>query len=236
MGEWWRAVSVVCVLAASAVCPAPIVGASLPVATGAAAELPSGLPTLEQKMGELKISSLRFSLQKSVSVPPGDRELQRLFKLLGLDSRTSGEATTTPAAANVSLGFFGQTLSTRSVGNTVYLYFAKLAHYDHGRPWVRLGRGGLAELLRAHGHSRLPGAKTTEPKPAEPKLAEPPFAALASTLAGAREVHELGLETVDGQSVTSFLAILEPAQLKSKSLASTSSLLPAAQPPSATLE
>jgi hypothetical protein len=98
---------------------------------------------------------------------------------------------------------------TRSVGGTVYVYFGKLAGYDHGRPWVRLGRAGLAELFTVNGHPLRPSAKTTEPK-----LAEPPFAALATSLAGAREVREQGPGTLDGLPVTRFLAILELAQLK----------------------
>jgi hypothetical protein len=114
------------------------------------------LLALEQKMGELKVSSLRFTLQRSVVVPHGEHEVSRLLKLFGLDSRTSGEATTAPAAANVSLDFFGQRLTLRSVGGAVYVYFGKLARYDHERPWIRLGRGGLAELFTVNGHPLRP--------------------------------------------------------------------------------
>ncbi len=188
-------------------------------------------------MGELKVNSLRFSFGTSTAMPSGERKVSRLFKLIGLESHTSGEATIAPAAANVSLEFFGQTLTLRSINGTVYVYFGKLARADHDRPWIRLGRGGLSELFAVNGHPVRKSAKTTEPQLAEPKLAEPPFAVLATLLAGAREVREVGPATVDGQQVTSFLATLEPAQLKSEALASVSRLqLPPSPPPTVTLE
>ena len=187
-------------------------------------------------MGELKVSSLRFSLQTSVTVPHRDQKILRLLKLFGLNSQTSGEVTTAPAAANVSLDLFGQRFTLRSVGNAVYMYFGKLARHDHGRPWIKLGRAGLAGLFTVNGRPPHPSTEKPEPMRAEPKLIEPPFAALAKSLAGAREVNELGSATVDGQPVTRFLAILEPAQLKNEQLASASRLLPTPQPPTATLE
>jgi hypothetical protein len=122
------------------------------------------------------------------------------------------------------------------VGKDTYFYLRALASKGHGRPWVKLGPGGLSELITVNGqHVKAP--KATEPKIGEPALAEPPFEGLRGALVGSSEVRELGAGTVDGQPVTSFLAVLEPEQLKREHLASAARLeLPAVQPPTATLE
>ena len=74
---------------------------------------------------------------------------------------------------------------------TTYFYLRALAAKDHGRPWVKLGPGGLAELFTVNGkHVKAP--KTAEPKIGEPALAEPPFEGLRKALAGSKEVRELG--------------------------------------------
>ena len=201
------------------------------------AVLPANLQALEQKMGELQITSLRFSEKTSITVPHSTGKLMRVLKLLlGAGSGISGEGTTSPPAGNVVLSLFGHPLTLRAVDNTTYLYLRALGRVDHGRPWVKLGPGGLAELFTVNGkHIKAP--KTVEPKIGEPALAEPPFEGLRKLLAGAKEVRELGAGTVDGQPVTSFLATLEPEQLGREHLASAARLgVPAAQPLTATLE
>lgn len=199
--------------------------------------VPPNLQALEQKMGELKVTSLRFSEKTSIAAPHGEGKIVSLLKiLLGADSGISGEGTTSPPAGNVVLSLFGHQLTLRTVGKTTYFYLRALAAKDHGRPWVKLGPGGLAELFTVNGkHVKAP--KTTEPKIGEPALAEPPFEGLRKALAGAQEVRELGTGTLYGQPVTSFLAVLEPEQLKREHLASAARLrLPAPQTPTATLE
>jgi hypothetical protein len=191
---------------------AAIQSASVLPAPGPAAVLPTQLQALEQKMDELKITSLRFSELTSVRAPRGGRQVLRLLKLLGVDSRMSGEVTVAPAAANVQLSLFGQPLSLREVGETVYLYSAKLGAADRGRPWLRLGPGGLGELVTVDGKSVKAPAGATQPKLAEPSLAEPPFAALQKMLAEARAVTDLGPGVIDGQPVARFLATLTPPQ------------------------
>jgi hypothetical protein len=88
---------------------------------------------------------------------------------------------------------------------------------------VRLGKGGLAELLTRNGH-HVRSAPEPELLPPRPKLAEPPFSQLSKLLAGAREIRELGSATVDGQAVTRFLVVPEPAELKTELPATTSSV------------
>lgn len=186
-------------------------------------------------MGELKITSLRFSAKTSITVPHGEGKILGLLKLL-LGGGISGEETTSPPAGNVVLSLFGHPLTFREVGSTTYFYLRALASKDHGRPWVKLGPGGLAELITVNGkHVKAP--KIAEPKIGEPALAEPPFEGLRKALAGSKEVRELGPRTLYGQPVTSFLAVLEPEQLKREHLASAARLgLPAPQPSTATLE
>jgi hypothetical protein len=199
------------------------------------ASIPPSLQALEQKMGELKVTSLRFSEKTSVTVPHGEGKILGLLKLL-LGGGISGEGTTSPRAGNVVLSLFGHPLTFREVGSTTYFYLRALASKDHGRPWVKLGPGGLVELITVNGkHVKAP--KIAEPKIGEPALAEPPFEGLRKALAGAKEVRELGAGTIDGQPVTSFLAVLEPEQLKREHLASAARLgLPALPPSTATLE
>ena len=117
------------------------------------------------------------------------------------------------------------------VGKTTYLYFRALARHDHGRPWIKLGPGGFLELFRVDG-KHLKSPTTSESKVGQPPLAEPPFTGLRKMLAGAEEVRETGTGMLDGQSVTNFLAIIEPEQLEhEKDLASIARRLPSPQPP-----
>lgn len=156
-------------------------------------KVPPNLQALEQKMGELKVTSLRFSEQTSVTVPHGQSKILKLLKLL-LGTGISGEVTTSPTAGNVVLSLFGHPLTLRVVDGTTYFYLRALGRVDHGRPWVKLGPGGLAELFTVNGkHIKAP--KTSKPKIGEPALAEPPFEGLRHALAGAREVRELGAGT-----------------------------------------
>jgi hypothetical protein len=207
-------------------------GAIAPAVGVAAATLPPGLIALEQRMETLKISSSRFSLRTSIKLPRSDRGIKCLLKLFGSGSQVSGEATTTPAAANVSFELFGTRWGLRMVGSAVYLHLRELGRYDGRRPWIKLGKGGLAELFTVNGLHMA----STAPLPSEPKLAEPPFAGFQKILAGAREVRELGPATVDGQPVTRFLAVLEPAQLKSEPLASSASVTPSVAAVTASFE
>ena len=207
---------------APAVAQAP---APAPAPAPAHAPLPASLVALEQKMEELTVTSMRFSAETSFAVSRGNHGLTKLLKLL-LPTGVSGEETLSPAAGNVTFTLFGHPFKLRVVGNTTYLYFRALARHDHGRPWIKLGPGGLFELFKVNGkHVKPP--KTSESKIGQSALTEPPFTGLRKALAGAEEVRETGTGTLYGQPVTNFLAILEPEQLEhEKDLASTSRRLP----------
>jgi hypothetical protein len=195
--------------------------------------LPSSLLALEQKMEELKITSMRFSEQSSLTVPRSKGKLLSVLKLLG-NSGISGEETISPPSGNFTLSLFGHPFKVRVVGSTTYLYLSGLdRHHRRRHIWIKLGRGGLLEVFTVNGkHVKTP--KAAPPK--EPALAEPSFAGLRKVLAGAEEVRELGVGTLYGQPVTNFLAVLEPAQFEREHLASTSRLRPPPQPPVVTLE
>jgi hypothetical protein len=223
-----------CAIAAALLCQLLVVGIGWSSASASAATPPPALAALELKMSELKITSERFALQTSVAVPHVSGKVEQLLKLLGVDSKTTGEVTFAPSAANVTLSLFGQPFTVRGVGEVEYVDFPSLGRVDHGRPWVNLGQAGLAGLFSVNGHA--PTSEPIEPPTSEPKLAEPPFQGIANTLAGAREVREVGPGTVDGQPVRSFLATLEPSQLKSKALAAGARRRPASKPAKGTLE
>jgi hypothetical protein len=183
-----RGSTVIAILAAWAALSVPQAIAQPP------ASMPPNLQALEQKMTELKVTSLRFSEQTSVTVPHGEGKILDLLKLL-LGGGISGEGTTSPPAGNVVLSLFGHPLTFRAVGGTTYFYLRALGRIDHGRPWVKLGPGGLAELITVNGkHIKAPA--TSAPKIGEPALAEPPFEGLRHALTGAREVRELGPGTI----------------------------------------
>jgi hypothetical protein len=217
-------------------------------APAGAAVLPAQLIALEQKMDELQITSIRFSEQTSVTLPNikgGLGKLLRTFVLL-LDTRESGEATLSPAAANLTVEIFGHPFEMRLVDGVTYLYIARLGAHDHGRPWIELGPNGFEELLTVNGRpvsSHEPHLFSNGPQRIEPTLAEPPFTKLQKALAGAREVSEAGQETIDGQPATRFVATLEPEQLRREALLSQEPaplghrrLTPPRQQPTVTME
>jgi hypothetical protein len=232
-----RALIVVCVALVASQCAILGSAAGVPAAA-AAATLPPSLVALEQKTAELQVTTLRFSLQTSITAPKDEHQLASLLKLFGLDSKISGEVTIEPSASNVTFDLFTLPLTLRTVGKATYVYIAKLARYDHGRPWIELGPGGLGELFTVNGKPPTP-SQPVKPQTQEPSLAEPPFTTLQKELAEAREVRELGPGTLDGQPVTRFLAVLERAQLKSEALASAARrprVHNPPPPPTATLE
>lgn len=182
--------------------------------------LPADLVALEQKMGELQITSMRFSTQTSIVEPTGDHELLETVLKSLLPSRVSGEGTVSPRAWNVTLGPSAHALTLRLVGKTTYLYLPQIASHDHNRPWIKLGPGGLLELL-AGNRKNVKMPKTAGSNVGPPAIVEPPFDTLRKVLAGAQEVRELGAGTVNGQPVTTFLALVTSEQLEHEHLAST---------------
>jgi hypothetical protein len=199
--------------AASLTSAAGVLPASAPAAT-----LPPSLLAIEQKAAELKIASVRFSLTETLKLPKSSGPLAKLLRALA-DTSLSGQATLAPSASEISLELLGVKMNVRQVGTSVYVEIPKLApklsHLDHGRPWVKLGKGGIGELFTVNGKSLL-GGKESKALTAPPAVTEPAFTKLFEELAGAHEVRERGAGTVAGQPVTSFAAVLEPSQLEAE--------------------
>jgi hypothetical protein len=212
---------------------AALVGEPAVSPTPAHAPLPASLVALEQKMEELKVTSMRFSARSSITVPHAAGKLLHVLKLLG-NSGISGEEMISPPSGNFTLSLFGHPFKVRVVDGATYLYLSGLdRHHRRHHLWIKLGPGGLLEVFTVNGkHVKTP--KAAPPK--EPALAEPSFVGLRKMLAGAQEVRELAAGTLDGQPVTNFLAVLEPAQIEHEALASISRLRPPPQPPVVTLE
>src|ERR1700685_2691436 len=70
------------VRAYSAVLPLPSSTSTTPAIPTTPVSIPLSLQALEQKMGELKVTSLRFSEKTSVTVPHGEGKVLSLLKLL----------------------------------------------------------------------------------------------------------------------------------------------------------
>jgi hypothetical protein len=206
--------AVVCL---AALCALACLPATALASTPAPVTLPPDLVALEQKLGELKLTSLRFSVVTKLSGRHVSRETRKFFELFGLGSQITGEETLSPEAGEVTLSLFGQRMTLRVIGSSAWVSFPALIAHDGGRRWIALGPGGLVELFTLE----EPAAAPSHPEPlkstvGQPDYAEPPFTKLEQQLAGARELHELGPGTADGQSVTRFRARLRPAQLEAK--------------------
>lgn len=207
--------------AASLAGAAGVLPASAPAAT-----LPPSLLAIEQKAAELKIASVRFSLIETLKLPKSSGPLGKFLRALA-ETSLSGQATLAPSASELSLDLLGLRMNVLQVGTSVYVEIPKLAprlsRLDHGRPWVKLGKGGIGELFTVNGKSPV-GGKEGKALTAPPAVTEPAFTKLFEEFAGAHEVRELGAGTVAGQPVTSFAAVLEPSQLEGEASASSSPL------------
>ncbi len=162
------------------------------------AQAPSRLQELEQKMEALQVSSERFTLTTALTGEKLPRALGGLFGELS----ASGEVTLSPEAGQVTVNLFGKPLVMRLVGGVSYLYVPELSEHDHGRPWIKLGRKPFSELLRSS--SGGVGAVTASSKPA--------FAGELKLIKEATALTEVGATTVDGQEVTHFTGIFNPAK------------------------
>jgi hypothetical protein len=194
--------------------------------TAAPVTPPPDLVALEQKLGELKLTSLRFTIQTKLSGRHVSREVRQFFELFGLGAQINGEETLSPEAGEVTLTLFGERLTVRVIGSGGWVSFPALAAHDGGRRWIALGPGGLGELFTLE----EPAAAPSHPEPlkstfGQPDYAEAPFTKLEQLLAGARELRELGPGTADGQPVTRFRARLRPAQLEQQEAPPSKQLL-----------
>ncbi len=180
-------------------------------ASSEAVAIPPDLSALTQRMETLTVTSERFSMHTGVAiagkhVPSGLQQLLSLFAV-----SVAGEAATSPPAGDFKLTFLGHTFTLVVVGGHTYMYEPKLARRDGGRPWIDLGKKGLAALFGGSGSSGAPI------EPAAP-TSETPFKALAVELAHPETVTELGPGTIDGDAVVGFRETVDMSLLEAEGL------------------
>jgi hypothetical protein len=216
-------VLLICSVLIGVVAPAADAYASQPKASSSTATaspppaIPADLAALEQKMGELRVNTERFTLKTAVSGLKLPHGLGAILGLLAVS--ISGEATRSPATANVTLKAGGHATYIRQVGSTAYLYLPSFAPYDGGRPWIDSGSPETGSLFGGS-----PGS-LSDPVAGPQEEASPldvlstgsdGFTGLIKAVNAARSVSELGAGTVDGQSVLGFRAVLDPAAFEPK--------------------
>lgn len=177
-----------------------------PVTAGATAPPPELAPLL-QKTSELQISSERVSGE--VSIVP--KKLPAKLKGLGeLNLKLTGEESTSPEAAAVTVTAANQTISLRLVDDTIYIEEKAIAKLDGGRPWIKLDKQSSSKLFGAKpglGSSGLGSSEQSEH-----------FKGITALLKASKDVRSLGASTVDGQAVTGFAGTVDPKQVEESQL------------------
>ena len=220
---WRRARALlICSALIGAVVPAAAAYASQPkaspsIATASPPAIPPDLAALEQKMGELRVNTERFTLKTAVSGLKLPHGLGAILSLLELS--ISGEASRSPMASNITLKLAGHAAYVRQVGSTAYLYLPSFAPHDGGRPWIVAGTSEGGPLFGGSPGSLYdPVAGSQEEASPLDALSngDDGFAGLIKAVNGALSVSELGAGTVDGQSVLGFRAVLDPSAFEPK--------------------
>jgi hypothetical protein len=177
--------------------PTALVATAAPAAR--AVTLPPELLTLEHKLAQLKVSSLRFSLEVVITEAESAKPAKPLVFVAA-----DGEAGQSPLRSQVDATTVGHHQSVRTIGDVRYEYRPQVARRDGGRPWVS---SKLSPSARAKG-SVQQIFSTLVKVPLDAALSE--HRSLAEVLAQAQGVEEVGPTTVDGQQVTQFNATLDP--------------------------
>jgi hypothetical protein len=181
------------------IAPAALLATAAPAAR--AATVPPALLMLEHKLAQLKVSSLRFSLEVVITGAESAKPAKPLVFIAA-----DGEAGQSPLRAQVDATTVGRHQSIRTIGGVRYEYRPHLARRDGGRPWVysKLSPSARAEDSVQRTFSALVKV------PINAALSQ--HASLAEVLAQAQSVEEVGPTTVDGQQVTQFNATLDSGQ------------------------
>jgi hypothetical protein len=193
----------------NAIIAAPLAGAcalaalapSATAAPGAGAQTSATeLQEVEQRLSTATASSETVKGQLTFS-----GRLSR--KLAAFDAATitfTGELTASPAAAQVQVTAAGKSETVLTEGGALYLRDAKLAGKDGGKPWVKITRAEVDQLLRSNPTLNASGLA--------PDTAHP-YAGIAKVLSEAKDARSFGTSTVAGQSVTVFGGTLPAAKI-----------------------
>jgi len=128
-------------------------------------------------------------------------------KLAALDAAGitfTGELTASPAAAQVEITAAGRSETVLTDGGALYLRNAKLASKDGGKPWLKITRAEVDQLL--HSNPTL-NASGLAPDTAHP------YAGVAKVLSETKDARSFGTSTVAGQSATVFGGTLPAAKI-----------------------
>jgi hypothetical protein len=184
---------------------APLVGACALAALPATAAAGSRASAAELQEVEQKLSTATASSEIVKGQLTFSGHLPR--KLAALDAAGisfTGELTAAPAAAQVELTAAGKAETVLTDGEALYLRDAKLAGKDGGKPWVKITRAEVQQLL--HSNPTL-NASGLAPDTAHP------YAGVAKVLSETTDARSYGTSTVDGQSVTVFGGTLPAAKI-----------------------
>jgi hypothetical protein len=158
------------------------------------------LQEVEQRLSTATPSSETVKGQMTFS-----GHLPRKLAALGAAGITfTGELTASPAAAQVEITAAGKSETVLTDGGALYLRDAKLASKDGGKPWLKITRAEVDQLL--HSNPTL-NASGLAPDTAHP------YAGVAKVLSETKEARSFGTSTVAGQSVTVFGGTLPAAKI-----------------------
>jgi hypothetical protein len=210
-----RAVALVVVVAlvglsgtASGAGPTPTsTSTSTPTPAQPAVSVPPDLLALEQKLLGLHLRSERFRDQETL-VRPASAGATPQATSKSVAVTATGAFSISPLRADYSFSLGNAKSGVRLVGKARYIYEPAVAHRDGGRPWVRLTQKSDAPVLGITiGPSKPPPGDSTS---TFPKL-------IAQVNAG-QSLTEVGAQTVDGQAVTEFTALVNVREPTANSL------------------
>src|SRR6202035_3611129 len=171
---------------------------------------PAQLQLLEQRMGQLQVTSERWAQTTDASAlseveesgTGGRRRVTQRRTHIHTSAR--GEATVSPAASEL---FVAGRPSLLTVGSTLYLYSPEPRGVARARPWVRSAVPSLADVT-----ARYPCGG--EPSHEVSLGGSGAYAGLINLLATAlAPIRVAGPVLVDGRQTTEFLAEVEPLAL-----------------------
>lgn len=189
----------------NALVAAPVVGAcalaALPASAAASSQASAtALQEVEQRLATATASSETVKGQLTFS----GRLPRKLAALDAAGISFTGELTASPAAAQVQLTAAGKSETVLADGEALYLRDAKLAGKDGGKPWVKITRAEVDQLLHSN--------PTLDASGLAPDTAHP-YAGVAKVLSETKGARSFGTSTVDGQSVTVFGGTLPAAKI-----------------------
>jgi hypothetical protein len=195
----------------NAIVAAPLAGACAlaalaPSATAASAPGASAqasateLQEVEQRLSTATASSETVKGQLTFS----GRLPRKLAALDAAGIAFTGELTASPAAAQVQITAAGKSETVLTDGEALYLRDAKFAGKDGGKPWVKITRAEVDQLL--HSNPTL-NASGLAPDTAHP------YAGVAKLLSETKDARSFGTSTIAGQSVTVFGGTLPAAKV-----------------------